>query len=121
MQNSPSQSNREPELPTPKEIQILYPQLQDGEKLLQAAGRVFIGKKMTEIDGKRLDKMALIQVYLNYCTEVEKNFPMYAEQAKLAFTYISNHAEHIDINDNRGHLRRLYPFLGPLITTIRIT
>ncbi|OGC82361.1 MAG: hypothetical protein A2V81_02425 [Candidatus Abawacabacteria bacterium RBG_16_42_10] len=120
MPNTPSPSpagpDKQPKFPTPREIEVLYPRLDHSEQLLQEAGRIFIAKTL---EGKEMDKAALIQVYLNYCHAVADRFPLYTEQAKMAFNYIEEHASNIDINDNRGHLRELYPFLGPLVTTIR--
>ena len=117
MPNTPSpHPNRQPNTPTPQELDLLYPRLIERERLAQEAGRIFIAKTL---EVTVLDHNAVIQIYLNYCKAVEKAFPTYAEQAKMAFNYIEGHAARIDINDNRGHLRELYPFLGPLVTTIR--
>lgn len=116
MDTPSSKPNRQPTLPSARELQVLYPRLAEREKLAQEATRVFL--RIT-FGNQKPDHNTLIQVFLNYCTTIQKQIPVYAEQAKLAFEYIERHAEHVDVNDNTSHLRELYPFLGPLITTIR--
>ncbi len=122
MPNTPSSQpdSQKPQSPTPREIDFLYPGLDQREQLLQEAKNVYGTVNVSRtLEGKKMDNDGFIQVYLNYCHMIEGKYPAYAAQASMAFNYIDRNAAAIDINDESGELHKRYPFLGPLVTVIR--